>query len=144
MQRYYADIEDYEQMLIKTGKYNQDELKAYVEKHRQYLRIEEARQRLEEAYIPCGTADLSLEEKEAATNKRLGVLDEMCDPPCGFPLPLLRLDLEYVHRSDYRNKVNTYHYVGYTVFYIPIVRAFHGSAGGMMGICPFSSKCDIP
>ena len=144
MQRYYDNIDDYEQMLMASGQYNEEERKEKVENHRHYLQIEKAKQRLEEAYIPCGTDDLSLEEKEAAANKRLGVLDEIYDPPGAFPLPLLRLDLEYVKRSDYRNQVNTYHYVGYTLFYIPVIRAFRARGGGYMGICPFSSECDIP
>jgi len=144
MQQYYANIEEHKQDLIESGKYSENEIKEAVEKHRQYLKIEEAQQRLENAYIPCGSNELSLEEKEAAANWRLGVLDEIYDSPGAFPLPLLRLDLEYVKRSDYRNQVNTYHYVGYTVFYIPVIRAFRASAGGYMGICPFSSECDIP
>ncbi len=144
MQRYYQNIEDYEQMLIDSGQYNEEERKEKIEKHRQYLQIEEAQHRLENAYIPCGSNDLSLEEKEAAANKRLGVLGEIYDSPGAFPLPILRLDLEYVNRSDYHNQVNTYHYVGYTVFYVPVIRAFHASAGGYMGICPFFSECDIP
>ncbi|HEU0292945.1 MAG TPA: hypothetical protein VFR47_09430 [Anaerolineales bacterium] len=149
MQRYFTNLKDYEQMLIESGKYNEEERKEKVESHRQYLQIEEAQQRLEKAYIPCGTDDFSLEEKEAAANLRLGVLDELQDPPCVFFLPILRLDIEYARRADrnqeitHRNPVQTYHFVGYTLFYLPVLRAYHGSAGGGMGICPFSSECDV-
>jgi hypothetical protein len=144
MQPYYENLQDYEQTLIDSGKYNENERKELVWRYRQNHDFEQTRERLENAYIPCGSNELSLEEKEAAANKRLGVLDEIYDPPCVFPLPILRLDLEYVNRSDYYNQVNTYHYIGYTVFYIPVIRAFRASAGGYMGICPFSSKCEIP
>ena len=149
MQRYYANIEEHRQDLIGSGKYSEDEIKEKVEKHRQYLKIEEAQQRLEEAYIPCGTDGFSLEEKEAAANLRLGVLDELYDPPCVFLFPLLRLDIEYVRRADrnqeitHRNPVQTYHFVGYSVFYLPVLRAYHGAAGGGMGICSFSSECEV-
>ena len=100
-------------------------------------KTDEYRQRLDKAYIPCGTNDLPPEEKEEAARRRLGVLDLLYDSPGAFPLPV-RLDLEFARRSH--GLVQSYHFVGYTAFYIPILRAW-GGGSGYYEICGFSSDC---
>lgn len=103
-------------------------------------KLEEYRQRLDKIYIPCGSNDLLPEEKEEAARRRLGVLDLLYDEPGAFPLPV-RLDLEFVRRG-YRNEAESYHFVGYTIFYIPILRAW-GGGSGYYEICGFSSDCSV-
>ncbi len=138
MQKYSANIQEYEEMLIKNGQHDENERKASVEKYTEKLDIEGYQERLEKTYIPCGSSELSLEEKMEAARRRLGVLDLLYDEPGAFPLPV-RLDLEYVRRGA-RNDVQSYHFVGYTVFYIPVFRAW-GGGSGYYEICGLSSKC---
>lgn len=101
--------------------------------------LDEYRQRLDKTYVPCGSNDLPPEEKEEAARRRLGVLDLLYDEPGAFPLPV-RLDLEYVRR--YQGLAQSYHFVGYTVFYIPVFRAW-GGGSGYYEICGFSSDCSL-
>ncbi len=114
MQRYDANIEEHKQDLIGFGKFSEDEIKEKVEKHRQYLKIEEAQQRLEKTYIPCGVGNASPEEKEEIANNYAGLFD---DQLFLLPLPALRIDLDYSYldRSTPR-----YYFQAYTFFYIPV------------------------
>jgi hypothetical protein len=103
-------------------------------------KMDQYRHELDKEYVPCGVSDLSPEEKEKAAYWRGRLLSEMSHPPSVFFLPLLRFDLEYARRSY--GLVQSHHYVGYTVFYIPVIRAYGGGSGAM-GFCPFSSECVI-
>ncbi len=144
MQKYVADVdrkmEIYEEGLTYTGIADENEREGLIEEYRQKLGIEEYQERLNNAYIPCGSNNLAPEEKEEAARRRLRVLDLLYDEPGAFPLPV-RLDLEFVHRG-YRNQAESYHFVGYTVFYIPILRAW-GGGSGYYEICGFSSDCGL-
>ena len=74
--------------------------------------IDEYRQRLDEAYIPCGVGNVSPEEKWEITNNYAGLFDGYL-----LPLPALRIDLDYIHLDRSTPK---YYFQAYTFFYIPV------------------------
>lgn len=114
MKRYNENIIKYKQDLIGSGKYSEDERKEKIEKHRQYLKIEEAQQRLEKTYIPCGVGNVSPEEKEEIANNYAGLFDNQLYL---LPLPAQRIELDYIYHD--RSTPN-YYFQAYTFFYIPV------------------------